>query len=99
MARLQRSCDRLIWLNPLLGDADYQPLTRGIRAALPYIDDFLPAHNLASLERLAAHLSAISGARAPGRRVRRETHFHREIRRSGRAGFTVAQIARSPDSR
>ena len=59
MARLQRSCDRLIWLNPLLGEADYQPLTRGIRAALPYIDDFLPAHNLASLERLAAHLSAI----------------------------------------
>jgi uncharacterized protein with von Willebrand factor type A (vWA) domain len=59
MARLQRSCDRLIWLNPLLGEADYQPLTRGIRAALPYVDDFLPAHNLASLERLAAHLSAI----------------------------------------
>ena len=59
MARLQRSCDRLIWLNPLLGDADYRPLTRGIRAALPPIDDFLPAHNLASLERLAAHLSAI----------------------------------------
>jgi uncharacterized protein with von Willebrand factor type A (vWA) domain len=59
MARLQRSCDRLIWLNPLLGEVDYQPLTRGIRAALPYIDDFLPAHNIASLERLAAHLSAI----------------------------------------
>jgi uncharacterized protein with von Willebrand factor type A (vWA) domain len=59
MARLQRSCDRLIWLNPLLGEADYRPLTRGIRAALPYIDDFLPAHNLASLERLAAHLSGI----------------------------------------
>jgi uncharacterized protein with von Willebrand factor type A (vWA) domain len=63
MARLQRSCSRLIWLNPLLGDADYQPLTRGIRAALPYIDDFLPAHNLASLEELADHLSRL-GRRA-----------------------------------
>jgi uncharacterized protein with von Willebrand factor type A (vWA) domain len=60
MARLQRSCERMIWLNPLLGDADYQPLTRGMRAALPHIDDFLPAHNLVSLERLAAHLSAIN---------------------------------------
>jgi uncharacterized protein len=40
MARLQRTCHRLIWLNPLLGDVDDQPLTRGIRAAPPYVDDF-----------------------------------------------------------
>lgn len=59
MARLQRSCHRLIWLNPLLGAPDYQPLTRGIQAALPYIDDFLPVHNLASLENLAAHLQQL----------------------------------------
>jgi uncharacterized protein with von Willebrand factor type A (vWA) domain len=53
MARLKRNCHRLIWLNPLLGSQDYEPLTRGIQAALPYIDDFLPVHNLASLEGLA----------------------------------------------
>ncbi len=53
MARLQRSCRRLIWLNPLLGAPGYQPLTQGIRAALPSIDHFLPVHNLKSLETLA----------------------------------------------
>ena len=57
MDRLHRSCHRLIWLNPLLGAADYEPLVRGIQAALPHIDDFLPVHNLASLEQLAALLS------------------------------------------
>lgn len=59
MARLQRSCRRLIWLNPLLGARGYQPLTQGIRAALPYVDDFLPAHNLESLEALATLLGDI----------------------------------------
>lgn len=53
MDRLHRSCHRLIWLNPLLGAADYEPLVRGIQAALPHIDDFLPVHNLKSLEQLA----------------------------------------------
>ena len=60
MARLQRSCHRLIWLNPLLGSPDYQPLAQGIQAALPYIDDFLPAHNLNSLDSLAGYLSLLS---------------------------------------
>ena len=46
MARLQRSCHRLIWLNPLIGTADYAPLTRGLQAALPFVDDFLPARTL-----------------------------------------------------
>ena len=59
MARLKRNCHRLIWLNPLLGAPDYQPLTRGIQAALPHIHDFLPVHNLASLEDLARRLSAL----------------------------------------
>jgi uncharacterized protein with von Willebrand factor type A (vWA) domain len=59
MARLQRSCRRLIWLNPLLGAPGYQPLTQGMRAALPYIDEFLPIHNLQSLEALAALLSQV----------------------------------------
>jgi uncharacterized protein len=57
MARLKRNCHRMIWLNPLLGAPDYEPLTRGIRAALPNIDHFLPVHNLASLEDLANRLA------------------------------------------
>ena len=57
MARLKRNCYRLIWLNPLLGAPDYEPLTRGIQAALPNIDHFLPVHNLASLEDLAIRLA------------------------------------------
>jgi uncharacterized protein len=59
MARLKRNCHRLIWLNPLLGAPDYEPLTRGIQAALPHIHDFLPVHNLASLEDLAIRLSGL----------------------------------------
>lgn len=59
MAKLQRSCRRLIWLNPLLGAPGYQPLTQGIRAALPYVDHFLPIHNLKSMEGLAHLLSAV----------------------------------------
>ena len=57
MARLKRNCHRVIWLNPLLGSPDYEPLTRGIQAALPHIDNFLPVHNLASLEDLASRLA------------------------------------------
>ena len=53
MARLQRVSHRVVWLNPLLGSRAYEPLTQGMQAALPYVDDFLPAHNLASLEALA----------------------------------------------
>ena len=49
MDRLQHSCHRLIWLNPLLGSPDYRPLTIGMKTALPFIDDFLPSHNLDSL--------------------------------------------------
>jgi uncharacterized protein with von Willebrand factor type A (vWA) domain len=46
----------LIWLNPLLGDARYQPLAAGMQAALPYVDHFVAAHNLESLERILPHL-------------------------------------------
>ena len=67
MARLQRLCHRLIWLNPLLGSPDYLPLTRGMQAALPCIDDFLPVHNLASIEALARHLNTLPAHRQ-GRR-------------------------------
>ena len=62
MARLQRLSYRLIWLNPLLGQPAYQPLTRGMQIALPFIDDFLPAHNLASLEDLARYLTQLKPA-------------------------------------
>jgi uncharacterized protein with von Willebrand factor type A (vWA) domain len=67
MARLQRSCHRLIWLNPLLGQADYRPVTAGMRAALPYIDDFLPANNLSSLLALGRLLQQIDERRRPAR--------------------------------
>jgi len=67
LARVRRSCRRLIWLNPLLGSARYEPLTRGMQAALGYVDDFLPVHNLASLEQLAAHLRALPRRRLPAR--------------------------------
>ena len=60
IARLQRTCHRLIWLSPLLGAPEYRPLTRGLVSALPHVDDFLPAHNLASLESLAQHLNGLS---------------------------------------
>ncbi|RPJ24566.1 MAG: VWA domain-containing protein [Chloroflexi bacterium] len=65
MSRLKRNCYRLIWLNPLLGAPDYEPLTRGIQAALPHIDHFLPVHNLASLEDLANRLAGLD---TPSRR-------------------------------
>jgi uncharacterized protein len=61
--RLQRSCHRLIWLNPLVGTLDYAPLTRGLQAALPFVDDFLPARTLANLAELALHLNALAGRR------------------------------------
>jgi uncharacterized protein with von Willebrand factor type A (vWA) domain len=59
--RLQRSCHRLIWLNPLVGTLDYAPLTRGLQAALPFVDDFLPARTLTNLADLALHLNALPG--------------------------------------
>jgi uncharacterized protein with von Willebrand factor type A (vWA) domain len=60
IARLQRSSHRLIWLNPLIGTADYAPLTRGLQAALPFVDDFLPARTLSNLADLAVHLNALA---------------------------------------
>jgi uncharacterized protein with von Willebrand factor type A (vWA) domain len=68
VARLQRSCHRLIWLNPLIGTLDYAPLTRGLQAALPFVDDFLAARTLADLAELAVHLTAIASSAASRRR-------------------------------
>jgi uncharacterized protein with von Willebrand factor type A (vWA) domain len=53
----ERAC-KVIWLNPLLGSQDYRPLARGMSTALPHVDVFAPAHNLASLQELGRHLTA-----------------------------------------
>jgi len=52
MAQLRRRALRVIWLNPLLGSPQYQPLCKGIQTALPYVHDFLPVHNVESLRQL-----------------------------------------------
>ena len=56
LERLKRRSRRIVWLNPLLGSADYEPLTQGMQAALPHLSVFAPAHNLASLRALERHL-------------------------------------------
>src|SRR4051794_36975372 len=53
MAPLRRTAHRLLWLNPLAADPRYEPLTRGMRAALPHVDHLLPGNSIASLESLA----------------------------------------------
>jgi uncharacterized protein len=57
MERLHKSCRKLVWLNPLLRFEQFQPRAAGIRAMLPHVDRFLPAHNLQSLQELAAVLA------------------------------------------
>ena len=59
-ARLRRNCHRLVWLNPLASTPGYQPLAAGMKAAYPFIDDFLPAGTLGSLERLGEVLAGAS---------------------------------------
>ncbi len=59
MRRLRRRCRRIIWLNPLIGWESYAPEARGMQAALPYVDLFAPAHNLASLAALEPYLARI----------------------------------------
>jgi len=67
VARLQRSCWRLMWLNPLLGSLDYEPLAQGMRTVLPFVDDFLPVNNLARLEELALQLRGATAGPRPRR--------------------------------
>jgi hypothetical protein len=64
MERLKKSCRRLVWLNPLLRFDAFEPRAGGIKAMLPFVDLFLPAHNLESLEQLAR---VLAGDRHPGR--------------------------------
>ncbi|MEX1253937.1 MAG: VWA domain-containing protein [Dehalococcoidia bacterium] len=56
MAALRRRAFRVLWLNPLLGADDYRPVAQGMAAALPYVDEFLPVHNLESLARVGRTL-------------------------------------------
>ena len=55
MARLRRSAHRLVWLNPLAAHPEFEPLTRGMRAAVPHTDELLAGNSLASLEKLACN--------------------------------------------
>ena len=57
MEEIQRRAALVIWLNPLLGNTDYRPQTRGMQAALPFVDVFAAAHNAASLRGLASTLA------------------------------------------
>jgi uncharacterized protein with von Willebrand factor type A (vWA) domain len=66
MDRLHRSCRRLIWLNPLLRWAGFEPKSQGIRAMLPHVDEFRPVHNLASLRTLIDLLSRPAPLRGAG---------------------------------
>ncbi len=59
MATLARAAYAVVWVNPLKGNPEYQPLAGGMRAALPYVDRFVSGHNLRSLEELAAVLAGI----------------------------------------
>jgi uncharacterized protein with von Willebrand factor type A (vWA) domain len=59
IARLRRSAYRLVWLNPLAAHPDFEPLTRGMRAAVPHTDELLPGNSLASLEELALILEEV----------------------------------------
>jgi uncharacterized protein with von Willebrand factor type A (vWA) domain len=67
MARLRRSCRRLIWLNPLLRYAGFEPRSKGVQAIMPYVDEFRPVHNLDSLSALADALARPAPQRGPAR--------------------------------
>ncbi|HSB54048.1 MAG TPA: VWA domain-containing protein [Gemmatimonadales bacterium] len=61
MARLKRSCHRLVWLDPLASREGFEPATLGLKAAMPYVDEFLPCASVASLERLGEMLVSEKG--------------------------------------
>jgi uncharacterized protein with von Willebrand factor type A (vWA) domain len=65
MDRLHRSCRRLVWLNPLLRYEGFEPKSLGMRAMMPYVDEFRPVHNLESLEGLIDVLSEAPSRRGP----------------------------------
>jgi uncharacterized protein len=68
MMRLSRLAHKVIWVNPLKAAPGYQPLARGMAAALPYVDVFLSGHNFESLEKLARAIAGAASARQGGTR-------------------------------
>ena len=58
MARLHRVAYRIVWVNPLKASPGYEPLARGMAAALPFVDEFVEGHSLDSLEDLARIIAA-----------------------------------------
>lgn len=58
MARLRRVAHRIVWVNPLKATVGYEPLARGMAAALPFVDEFVEGHSLESLESLAQLVGA-----------------------------------------
>jgi hypothetical protein len=90
-ARLRRNCHRLVWLNPLAGTPGYEPLAGGMRAAFPYIDDFLPAGTVASLERLG---EILAGVRTSD--VRRGGEAAAAADAGARAGSTMRDLPPTP---
>ena len=74
--RLAKSCRRLVWLNPLLRYEGFEAKPAGIRALLPWVDDFRAVHNLDSLRALAVALAAEPGPRSPGRARHRRNAMH-----------------------
>jgi uncharacterized protein with von Willebrand factor type A (vWA) domain len=85
MERLAKSCRRLIWLNPLLRFERFEPRAAGIRAMLPHVDRFLPAHNLDSLEQLVRVLTHTDAH--PQQRTHHATH-----QRANPAGLIAASL-------
>jgi uncharacterized protein len=73
MERLAKSCRRLIWLNPLLRYDQFEARPAGIRAMLPYVDEFLPVHNLESLKQLGATFARRPRRRGPARVLASDT--------------------------
>jgi uncharacterized protein with von Willebrand factor type A (vWA) domain len=69
MARLHRRAHRVVWANPRAGRPGYEPVTAGMAAALPYVDDFVAGHNVAALEHLAAVLAGIDVRSGTRRRL------------------------------
>ena len=65
MGRLRRVARRVVWVNPLRASPGYQPVARGLAAALPFVDDFVDGHSLASLEALVAVVAGERGRRQP----------------------------------
>lgn len=87
-ARLRRNCHRLVWLNPLAGTPGYEPLAGGMRAAYPYIDDFVAAGTVASLERLGEILAGVRSGD-----VRRGGEAAASADAGARAGMTIRDLA------